>query len=217
MSTRDRRLFRNRARLAGRAASDATTDACRSPTNSAEGPSRLTETGQRLSAPSSMHQFEAFYRREFRSVVGLIYALSGSALSEEFAQEAFLEAYRQWEHVASLEKPGAWIRKVALRLTKRAQQRQALEAELLAQNPNAIARLGLIEVSAERAEFWQVVRALPRREAQCLVLRYQADCPVLEIADILGISAGSVKSYLHHGRMHLAKQLGHEVQHGEQP
>lgn len=168
MSTRDHRLFRNRARLARRAASDAGTDVCRSPMKSAEGSSGLTETDKRLSAPSSMHQFEPFYLREFRSVVGLIYALSGSTLSEDFAQEAFLEAYKQWEHVGGLEKPGAWIRKVALRLAKRAEQRQALEVKFLAQNPTATAHVGLIELSAEHAEFWQVVRTLPRREAQCL-------------------------------------------------
>ena len=44
--------------------------------------------------------FEAFYRREYRPVVGLVVALGGDTSSaEDVAQDAFLAAKRQWEKV----------------------------------------------------------------------------------------------------------------------
>jgi len=47
--------------------------------------------------------FERFYGREFRSVVGLAYALSGSrAASEDLAQEAFIAAHRNWDKVGHM-------------------------------------------------------------------------------------------------------------------
>ena len=49
-------------------------------------------------------RFEAFYRREYPSVVALVHGLSGSAgLAEDLAQEAFLRAYTGWDRVRSEE------------------------------------------------------------------------------------------------------------------
>jgi RNA polymerase sigma-70 factor (ECF subfamily) len=79
-----------------------------------------------------MEPFEAFYRREFTSVVGLIYALYGTPAAEELAQEAFVETCLKWEQVGALEKPGAWVRKVARRMANRSKHREALEAKVLA-------------------------------------------------------------------------------------
>jgi len=51
------------------------------------------------------------------------------------------------------------------------------------------------------------VRALPHRQRDCVVLHYFADLTDAEIADALGISAGSVKTHLHRARAALAHVL----------
>ena len=57
--------------------------------------------------------FERFYEREYRSVVGLAYALSGSSSgSEDLAQEAFLTAHRNWDRIGAYDKPEAWVRRI---------------------------------------------------------------------------------------------------------
>ena len=57
--------------------------------------------------------FEAFYVREYQAVVRLAYALSGSRLAaEDIAQDAFLRAFRDWDHIRQ---PSAWVRKVTVR------------------------------------------------------------------------------------------------------
>jgi RNA polymerase sigma-70 factor, ECF subfamily len=55
---------------------------------------------------------------------------------------------------------------------------------------------------------WRAVRALPRRQAQVIALRYVADASVAEIAETLGLAEGTVKAQLHRGRQALAARLG---------
>jgi RNA polymerase sigma factor (sigma-70 family) len=52
------------------------------------------------------------------------------------------------------------------------------------------------------------VRALPRRQSEVLVLRYWAGLSEREIAETLGISAGSVKSAASRGMATLQTWLG---------
>ena len=52
------------------------------------------------------------------------------------------------------------------------------------------------------------VRALPRRQSEVLVLRYWAGLSEREIAQTLGISAGSVKSAASRGMATLHRMLG---------
>jgi RNA polymerase sigma factor (sigma-70 family) len=51
------------------------------------------------------------------------------------------------------------------------------------------------------------VRTLPTRQRDCVVLRFYGDLSDTEIADVLGISAGSVKTHLHRARATLTDLL----------
>ena len=55
--------------------------------------------------------------------------------------------------------------------------------------------------------FWEAVRHLPRRQAQCVALRYVEDRPVAEIAAVLDIAEATVRGYLHEARATLAASL----------
>ncbi|MFQ5967161.1 MAG: SigE family RNA polymerase sigma factor [Acidimicrobiia bacterium] len=155
--------------------------------------------------------FDAFYQREFRSVVGLAYALSGSRwAAEDLAQEAFLTAHRQWDRVGSYDSPGAWVRRVVTNMSVSLYRKRASEAR-------AITRIAwqrqeaLPELEPEDAGFWKHVRALPRRQAQALALHYLEDRPVAEVAEILQCSVSTAKVHLHKGRRALADRLGLDV------
>ncbi len=57
--------------------------------------------------------FEDFFRREYRSVLGLAVALSGDRwAAEDLTQEAFAAAERKWARVGSLDRPQAWVRRI---------------------------------------------------------------------------------------------------------
>jgi RNA polymerase sigma-70 factor (ECF subfamily) len=66
----------------------------------------------------------------------------------------------------------------------------------------------LPELPAEADEFWEAVRALPRRQAQTIALHYLEDRPIAEIAEILECSPNTIKVHLHKGRAALASRLG---------
>lgn len=154
---------------------------------------------------ASTEEFEAFYTREYRAVVGLAYALSGNrSIAEDLAQEAFLAAYRNWGRIGGYEQPGAWVRRVVANLSVSAFRRRIAEAK-------ALVRLGarepLVELQSEDLEFWRAVRSLPRRQAQVVALHYLEDRPIAEIAEILEMAPGTVKKHLFDGRRALANRL----------
>ena len=165
------------------------------------------------SAPEPLvttRSFEAFYRQEYRSVVAFAYALSGSRMgAEDLAQEAFIAAHRNWDHVSEYEKPGAWVRRVASNLAISAYRKRMAEVR-------AVTRLAwqrqewLPAPEPEDARFWNAVRGLPAKQAQAVALFYLEDRPVAEIALVLDCSPATAKVHLHRGRIALAEKL-----HGE--
>jgi RNA polymerase sigma factor (sigma-70 family) len=46
----------------------------------------------------------------------------------------------------------------------------------------------------ERSALWEFVQTLPRKQRAVLVLRYYEDLSEAEVADLLGVSVGTVKS-----------------------
>ncbi len=155
----------------------------------------------------ALPSFEHFYRSEYRAVVGLAYALSGSRIAaEDLAQDAFVAAHKAWDRVGRYDKPEAWVRRVVSNLSVSAFRTKVREAKALARlkRPGAY----LPSLPAEDHEFWKAVRALPRRQAQSIALHYLEDRPVAEIAEILGCAEGTVKVHLHKGRETLSGRLG---------
>lgn len=151
--------------------------------------------------------FEDFYMREYPAVVGLAYALSGSRWgSEDLAQEAFLAAHRDWGRIGSYQQPAAWVRRVVANLAVSAFRRRVAETKALAR---VALRRGeaMPDLAAADPEFWAAVRALPRRQAQVVALYYLEDRSVADVADILGMTPGTVKRHLYDARGTLARRL----------
>jgi RNA polymerase sigma-70 factor (ECF subfamily) len=157
----------------------------------------------------ALPDFEQFYRAEYRPVVGLAYALSGSRIAaEDLAQDAFVAAHRAWDRVGRYDKPEAWVRRVVANLSVSHFRRRAREARAIARfKPRADY---LPHLPAEDQQFWRAVRALPKRQAQAIALHYLEDRPVADIAGILGCAEATVRVHLHKGRETLAQSLERE-------
>lgn len=152
--------------------------------------------------------FDAFFRREYRSLVGLAFVLTGDrATAEDLAQDALLAAHRKWDELADYDDPGAWVRRAVANRSASVWRRRARELRAMTR-----LRARAVEVipalDAPDDEFWDTVRALPARQAQCVALRYLEDRPTEEIAEILEIAPATVRVHLHEGRATLARQLG---------
>jgi RNA polymerase sigma-70 factor (ECF subfamily) len=152
-------------------------------------------------------EFEWLFVTQYRSIVWSAYVvLPDYAKAEEIAQDAFVRLLENWKKVSRYDRPGAWVRRVAIRLAARAAKREAKGAvtTLNWQEPPHPESVDLHLMDA--------IRQLPPRQRAVIALFYMEDLPVSEVADILGCSEATVSVHLHRARHRLAELLGEEVE-----
>lgn len=154
--------------------------------------------------------FDAFYAAHYHRVVGLGYALCGDrSAAEELAQEAFADAYRRWATIGGYDDPGQWVRRVvanrAVSRWRKLARETSIVRRLRFREERFTPTMGEIDESAEA--FWALVRQLPARQAQVVVLRYHDDRLIAEIADLLQCRENTVKAHLFKARRTLAAAL----------
>ncbi len=155
--------------------------------------------------------FEAFFRVEYPRLVTLLVAVTGSrGAAEDLAQEALIRAHARWDQIVRYDKPGAWVRRVALNLASNHGSRRRSEGRALARlrsqrpsEPYAYADDDPVEVD----DFWALVRRLPARQAAAIALHHLEDRSVAEVASAMGCSEGTAKTHLRRGRIALAALL----------
>lgn len=134
------------------------------------------------------------------------YLLTGDlASADDLLQDALVKVFRRWPPVTG---PGtdAYVRTVIARthisVWRRVGRREVPVAELPeAQGPDVMAGV------ADRDEVWRLLRGLGPRQRAVVVLRFWSDLPEAEIAAVLNISTGTVKSQLHRALANLRAAL----------
>lgn len=149
-------------------------------------------------------EFDDLYRREFPKLLRIATALCGRRdLGEELVQDAMVKVLARWSTVREYDKPEAYCRRVLINATIGMRRRQRWEKR-------ALARDGAERLQAlppEASEFWSLVRALPVRQMQVIVLYYADDRAVADIATVLEIAEGTVRATLHQARESLRAQI----------
>jgi len=150
--------------------------------------------------------FEGWYRQEHAALVNSLFLFSGSLdQAREATDEAFARALARWPRVRAMEHPRAWTYRVAVNSLRRATGRRSRERSLLGSDPV----VWPVEVPAP--EVWSAVAALPERQRLAVLLRYVADLSEPQIANVMGISRGTVASTLSHARTALAVSVPQEA------
>jgi RNA polymerase sigma-70 factor (sigma-E family) len=151
--------------------------------------------------------FAALYRSCYRRLVLTAYALTGDlGEAEEVTQEAFALAYGRLDRVTAADSPEAWIRTVTVNLARRRLRRRAMLDRILRRTrpePELPA-----EPAGEYLDLHRAIQTLGDQQRIVVVLHYLADLPVDEIASIVDIPVGTVKSRLARARTALAAALG---------
>ena len=133
--------------------------------------------------------FAVFFAESKSAMYRLAYLLTGSAAqAEEAVQESFVRVYERW---ARIDDHGAYLRRaVANRCTSWHRHRAVVQ--------RSQSRVATAETYADQPdELADALSALPPRRRAVVVLRYYERLELDEIADVLGISVGTVKSTLH--------------------
>ena len=157
-------------------------------------------------------QLPDLYAATSARLVGLLTAMGGSAEdaedAEEVCQEAWARLVVRWEKVRGYDDPEAWVRGVAVRLLISRRRRRTVAARLL---PVLASRAVVAEPSAAAVDLSAALAVLPLEQRAVVVLHHALDLPVEEVARVLEIPVGTVKSRLSRGRAALAAVLSEEV------
>lgn len=149
------------------------------------------------------------YAAHWGSMVRLASLLLGStSAAEEVVQEAFVGTYRRWHRLHDREAAAGYLRRSVVNGCRSAHRHRAVE--LRHRPPSTPAPAGPDELAERRdddATVMRVLATLPPRQKEVLVLRYYADASEAEIADLMGISRGAVKSHAHRGTTTLRAAL----------
>lgn len=155
--------------------------------------------------------FEAIVRRWQGPLVSLAYRYCRDrGRSEEWAQEAFLRAYRNLESWRGEAAFSTWLFAVAANVYRSESRKvRPPEVPLATDRPMAgRANPGLEMEKEERAEIVRrAVCTLPEKYRDVLVAFYFMEQDVAEVSSTLGLPEGTVKARLHRGRAQLQKRL----------
>ena len=167
-----------------------------------------TPTPLPASAPSddnahSLANFELFFRRHERELFGYLWRITGNEQAAyDLSQETFVRAWQRFDHIASYERPGAWLFRVATNLALTYQRRAS--APIGAAQPLSASGDPSVSDPAWRLAENDIVRAtllaLPPQQRAALVLREVYGFSCAEVAEALGVTLAAAKMTLSRGR-----------------
>jgi RNA polymerase sigma factor (sigma-70 family) len=154
--------------------------------------------------------FEKLFRAEYPRLVAFGFSATGSIeVARDLAQETLARAHRSWVTVQDCDVPEAWLRRVMKNLVVDHLRRQQVE----------IAAVGRLSSQRQRSEdvigtdsrLPELLVGLPERQRLVVALVYGSDLSISEVADALGIAAGTVKATLWKARRSIQRRLLREV------
>jgi RNA polymerase sigma-70 factor, ECF subfamily len=149
--------------------------------------------------------------------------LRNTADAEDVAQEAVLRAYRRFRHLRERQRFRAWLVRITFRLAldrARTAKRRA-ERETKWSRPERRAPVVTAEDLAARGEFevhlGRALEELPEKLRLVLLLSAMRGHTLEEVAGMLRVPVGTVKSRLFFARKQLAEKLRCHVKNIKQP
>ncbi|WP_370944475.1 SigE family RNA polymerase sigma factor [Amycolatopsis sp. cg5] len=139
---------------------------------------------------TEQEDFSAYFTTRVQRFRRLAYAMCGDWHgAEDLVQAMFVRLYRNWRKVrpATVD---AYARKILLNVYLGGKRRA--DREIVADPPDRAAPDG--RDSDERLDLERVLTGLTPRQRAMVVLRFLEDLPVAEVADLLGVAQGTVKS-----------------------
>lgn len=160
---------------------------------------RPVTNAERRKVPAGSARLEDLYRAEAPNVWRALYAYSGG--SREIADDALAEAFaRALVHDRRIRNPLAWVYRVAFRVAA---------SELRERKREEHVREQLVD-APEASPVIDALRRLTPMQRAAVVLHYEVDLPVDEVARRLGVASPTVRVHLHRGRKRLRELLGTE-------
>ncbi|RSS72297.1 SigE family RNA polymerase sigma factor [Streptomyces sp. WAC06614] len=151
-------------------------------------------TGKPASS-SSEAEFTAYVQERRAALYATAFHLTGDRHeAEDLLQSALFSTYRAWDRISDKAAVGGYLRRTMTNLHISAWRRRKLSEYPTEELPETAGDADAMRGTELRAVLWQALTRLPEPQRTMLVLRYYEGRTDPEIAEILGISVGTVKS-----------------------
>ncbi|GGB30602.1 DNA-directed RNA polymerase sigma-70 factor [Flexivirga endophytica] len=150
--------------------------------------------GMTFKSAAADAEFTRFVQQAAPSLLRTAWLLCGDeGRAEDLVQDALGKVYLKWGSVRA-GRPAAYARRAIVNANTDRQRRRLPEIlSSTAPDHSAETPSGL-ETIHSREVLLAALKKLPNRERQVVVLRYYVDLPEREVAEMLNVSLGSVKS-----------------------
>jgi RNA polymerase sigma-70 factor (sigma-E family) len=148
--------------------------------------------------------FEAVYTAEHDRLVRTVALITGSAAeAEDIVQEAFAKLFPR---IGPIDNAAAWLRTVSVNAARNDIRRRIVRRRYLSR----VSQTGAVHTDGPTNELIESLRHLPPRQRAVVVLRFYEDRSEADIAAILGMRLGTVKSSLHRALTSLRQEIDHD-------
>ncbi|GCB46473.1 SigE family RNA polymerase sigma factor [Streptomyces sp. NL15-2K] len=155
-------------------------------------------TGERRSPSETVDAeaaFTAYVQERRASLYATAYHLTGDRFeAEDLLQSALFSTYKAWDRISDKAAVGGYLRRTMTNLHISAWRRRKLNEYPTEELPETPSDTDAMRGTELRAVLWQALARLPELQRTMLVLRYYEGRTDPEIAEILDISVGTVKS-----------------------
>lgn len=161
-----------------------------------------------LAASGDAQAFERLYRNHVARTHGLARRMLGVPDADEAVQDVFVRAWEKLGTFRGESAFGTWLHRVAINVILGKRQRQGRWRERHTDADETLERLSARSAPAGmRVDFEAAIDHLPPGARQVFVLHDVEGYKHHEIAEMLGVTAGTSKAQLHRARMTLRKHL----------
>lgn len=150
----------------------------------------------------------ALYEQTAVGLIRLAYViLSDRQAAEDVVQDAFCSLYRRFDRLADTDALAQYVRTSVINGCRSVLRRRSVRnRKVIYELPSASAEAAMLG-HEERSDVIRAVDRLPRRQREALVLRFYLDLPDEEIARLMNIRPGTVRSTIHRALAALAETL----------
>ena len=148
---------------------------------------------------SETQDFEAFVRQWLTAQLRYATALSGDPhLAADIVQDVLVRAHSRWRHIGAADRPDLYVKRMItneyLSWRRRWHVRNIVPASLAALQSHHPITADSAQQIVDRDDLLHRLAALPRRQRAVLVLRFYEGLADREIAEMLGVAPGTVRS-----------------------
>ena len=137
--------------------------------------------------------YDTFVAARWPRLLRVAYLLAGDwAAAEDLTQNALVKAWFAWRRIEG--DPEPYVRRIVVRSYLSARRRRWRGEVPVDHMPDHPAAGDAANELADRDALWRALGRLPARQRAIVVLRYFEDLSERQIADQLGVRAGTVKS-----------------------